>query len=448
MSLDDLVNVQIDQQTAQITRAGFGTIMILSTEAAVSNTFAGQAKLYGNDIAEFGPNGDNYDTDGVLYKLVQIILSQNPKTNQIVVGKRATAPTMTVTLTPVVQNSTAYTVTIGGEAFTFTSDATATDLEIVAGLIALINAGTQNVLASGTTVLSIEAADTPGGSVTAGVPYTITFDRGLWAAQNTTPDPGVVADLTAVRSAIDGNDDFYALILDSFGKAEVKAVAANIETLRKLYFSTTFDADVLTAVTTDLASELNALGYTRTILSWHETPLFQDLSAGWAGGQLPKDPGSITWKFKGVTGVAFSTFTPAEAAELKAKKCNNYVRKAGVSMMQEGVVVGGEFIDIVRGIDFIAAELQAANFEPMANLPKIGFDDDDIPVFENRTRGVMDLGVTQKIFVRNPPPVVTVPTRAETSSADRAIRLLKTIEWSAELAGAVHATEIRGVVTV
>lgn len=46
------------------------------------------------------------------------------------------------------ENNTLYTVTINGTAFSYTSDSTATKGEIVAGLVALINAGTEPVTAS------------------------------------------------------------------------------------------------------------------------------------------------------------------------------------------------------------------------------------------------------------------------------------------------------------
>lgn len=51
----------------------------------------------------------------------------------------------------------AFTVTINGTSFTYTSDATPTALEVVAGLLALINAGVSGVTARGTTVLTLTA---------------------------------------------------------------------------------------------------------------------------------------------------------------------------------------------------------------------------------------------------------------------------------------------------
>lgn len=428
----------------------------MSTEADEDNRFAETAKIY-TTLDGLGSTGDNYDTAGVTYKLAQTFFAQNPKASQLVVGKRSLPPTMTVDLTPVAVNSTDYVVTIGGrgaagadeETFTFTSDATATVAEITAGLTALINAGAQKVLATdGTTKITIESAVSAGGASAAGKPFTLAFDRTLLTPQNVTTDPGIATDLTTVRTATDGNDDWYCAVLDSFGKAEITAMAAAIEALFKIYVATTFDADILTASSSDIASNMQALSYDRTIVCWHETPGKADFGAGWAGGLLPKDPGSVTWKFKTVSGVAFSTLTPSELAELEGKNCNNYIRKAGVNITQEGKVAGGEFIDIIRGVDFITARLQENIYSRLVNLPKIPFTDPGIAVVENEVRGVMDLGISQGIFAADPEPVVTVPLAADVDTNDKANRLLPDVTFTATLAGAIHFVEVRGTVTL
>ena len=56
-----------------------------------------------------------------------------------------------------VANSTDYTVTINGTAFTYTSSTNATSGEIVSGLISAINGGSEPVTASGTTTLILTA---------------------------------------------------------------------------------------------------------------------------------------------------------------------------------------------------------------------------------------------------------------------------------------------------
>ena len=136
-------------------------------------------KVYGPNLAEL--TADGFATAGTTAAKFTALISQNPKPSQIIVGKRSNTPTKTVTLTPIAKNSTDYTVTIGGrgptaaspaEVFPYTSDATATVAEITAGLVALIDAGTQNVDATdNTTSLTIETSATPGGAAAAGFAF-------------------------------------------------------------------------------------------------------------------------------------------------------------------------------------------------------------------------------------------------------------------------------------
>jgi len=454
MALSDIVDVTISLQTTSVSRVGFGTPMIMSAEAFEDARFSTTAKIY-TDLDQLGSTGDGFDPQGVTFLKAQKIFGQRPKVDRLVVGKRANLPLMTMDFVPIVKNDTAYTFTIGGrgvlDTFTFTSDATATAAEITAGIVALINAGTQDVLATdvgpGTSV-KIESADSPGGAATAGKPYTITFDRILWITQNTTIDPGLAADLSAIRNNIDGNDDWYAAHLDSYGKAEIEALAALIETLKRIYLAVTSDADVLTSATTDVGSNLQALTIFRTALLWHETPHIGP-EAAWGGKNLPTDPGSITWKFKTLALIPPSLLEPTELIELESKNVNRYVLIAGKNITCDGKMSGGEFIDVVRGIDFISQRLQEDIFGTLATLPKVGQGDKGISTIENDMRGVLELGVSQGIFLGAPDgPTVSVPKRADIDTNDLANRLLPDMNFNAKLEGAVHAVEINGVVTL
>lgn len=57
----------------------------------------------------------------------------------------------TLTLTPTAANATVYTITIDGLSFSYTSDADGTVAEIVAGLVAAINAGQTGMVATNST---------------------------------------------------------------------------------------------------------------------------------------------------------------------------------------------------------------------------------------------------------------------------------------------------------
>jgi hypothetical protein len=55
--------------------------------------------------------------------------------------------------------------------------------------------------------------------------------------------------------------------------------------------------------------------------------------------------------------------------------------------------------------------------------------------------------VKSGFLAASPAPVVTVPKAADIAPTDRANRDLKGVEWSATVAGAVHAIEITGTLS-
>lgn len=446
MSLNDIVNVQITKQTASVSRVGFGTPLILT----VHNRIPDLAKVYtGLD----GMTDDGFTASDLAYKLAAAVLAQNPKVSQFVIGKRSNLPLRTVSCVPVVANSTTYAFTINGEAYTFTSDTSATLAEVIAGIVADINTGTQNVLATNVgpdTSIKIESADTPGGSATAGAPFTFgVADRTLWTLiHDDTTDAGGVSgiaqDIADLRNV---NDDWYAICGDWFGYAEIDAVADLIETLPRIQAAMSQDQDIPLSGSADAASQLLAQDFERTFLYYHPTTEEFPHAAS-LGRNLPKDPGSITWKFKSLTGVAFQEYTAAELAQLRAKNAEHYYRLAGNNISAEGKMIGGEFIDITRFIDWVTARLQENVFGRLINLDKIPFTDSGIAIVENEVRGVLKNGIAVGGFAATPEPTVTVPAAGDVSVNDKANRLLPDVTFTATLAGAIHAVEIRGTVSV
>jgi hypothetical protein len=181
---------------------------------------------------------------------------------------------------------------------------------------------------------------------------------------------------------------------------------------------------------------------------YHPKANSQFPGAAWAGRCLPLDPGSITWKFMTLSGVDYIDFTATEQGYITAKDCNNYVRIAGISMTQEGVTSSGEFIDVVRGIDFIRARLQEYIFGLLARANKIPFTNAGIAAVEAEVRAVMQLGISQSILTADPAPVVQAPKASEVSTNDKAARLLPDVTFTGYLAGAIHAVQVSGTISV
>jgi hypothetical protein len=444
MALADIVNVQISKQTASVARTGFGTPLVMSHEARLLAAFAGiLAKEY-TEISQLAT--DLFSTTGPTYTIANAIFSQNPKVDKIVIGKRTSINFQRINLTvAAVRNSTAYSVIITGTTVTFTSDASATTAEIVAGLVTAINA---SAVSGAVTATDVASTTVQIDSDASGVLFILeVVDRALLNQFNVTLDPGIVADFNAIRTDPTGNDDWYVVVIDNPGAAEIQALATAVEAIPRMFAATSGDSDILTAATTDVASDLQLAAYARTFLLYHPQP-FKGAGAAWAGRVLPFDPGSSTWKFKTLAGIEVYTLTPTERTNALGKNANIYERVAGRNITGEGVTSSGEFIDITHFIDFITARLMENVFFRLVNANKIPFTDAGIAIIENEVRGVMQLGISVGGFAADPAPVVTVPRAKDVSSIDKANRLLPDVTFSATLAGAIHEVEINGVVTV
>lgn len=441
MGLEQIVNVNITRETASVTQAGFGTPLILGPNAAFANT---APRTY-ESLLEVA---DDFDSSDDEYKAAQKIFSSNPKVKQIKIGKRLANVAQVRTITPTAVNNFQYDVTIDGVLYSYTSDGSATVSEIVAGLIALINADVNAVVtASGSTTL-ILTADNAGRSFSSSVGTNL-------AQVSTTANVGVGESLAGISST---DDDWYGLIITSKSDGDVLEAAAYIEAVRKIFGISRSDAEIYDASETDdIFSKLMNANYFRTF-TFYSGDAANFPEAGMFGRFLPTVPGSEQWAFKTYAGVTIDVLSSTQISALKGKNVNFYTRVAGVSVSQEGKTAGGEWIDTIRLIDLLVARMQEAIFGSLVRNLKIPFTNAGVSVIENDVRGVLSQnqktgGIapdevdpdTQELI---PGFTTSFPRVADVPANDRAARRLTGGTWTARLAGAIVAADINGTVTV
>lgn len=433
-SLDSIITLNISRSAAAVSRQGFGVALILGPNA--SGWGSDRIRTYTSPSALLQ---DGFTTSHEEYKQAVALYAQEVKPTKFKVGKTAATPAAQVTtITPNVATQAVqdYTVTIDGEEFTFTSDATPTAAEVVTGLTSIINASTQPLTASGTNTLILTADE-------AGVGFTIAVTANLSAAA-TVANAGVGTDLAAIK-AID--NDWYALILCDGAAATIMGAAAWIESERKIYVASNADAAVIAAGTTDIASRLKAKSYTRTAFIYSANHGSGTEGAA-LGNVLPRVPGAWTIKFKSLVGITADALTDTQFTVAKSKNANVYTTVAGAGMLEEGIVASGEFLDVIVGIDWIHANMQADAFQALRDEPKIPYTNAGAGVIESIIRNRLQLAITNGILAADPSPVIVVPLVADQDPADKAVRRLAGITFAATLAGAVHATTINGYVSV
>lgn len=451
MGLENLINVSISRETEAVSQAGFGTPFILGPNKTASGVGS-----YSSLAAVLLEPGLTSSTDE--YKAAAKIFGQSPKPTLIKIGKSLSKVAQVDTITPTAVNAHHYIVTLAGLfsgvafslSYDYTSDGSATAAEIVTGLIALINAATAShgVVASGSSTLILTAN-------TAGRPFTTTVsDATNMVLVHTTANVGVVESLAALELI---DNDWYALISTFRSIDDVMQIAAHVEALLKIFGVSRNDAGMIDGTSvTDLAYLLKAANYFRTWVEYSgDTANFPE--AALFGRCLPTTPGSETWAYKTPAGQVVDVLTDTQISALKAKNCNYFTPYGGVNITLDGKVAGGEYIDIIRLIDLLAARMQEGIFGQLVRSDKIPFTNAGITVIQNEVISV--LKANQKTGGIAPDDVdangdlvpgfsTSFPNISDISANDRAARTLSGGTWTARLAGAIQAVTINGTVTV
>lgn len=432
MSLQEIINVQITRQTTAVSRAGFGTPLVLDAHV----NFTERSRIY---TAASAMLDDGFESTDPAYIAVNAILSQNPKPSSVKVGRRQ-VDVIGISVDTAVDN-TDYSVVINGTTFTFNSGVAATVVTIAAGIVAAVNAGAEPVTAGddldGTFTLTTDVAGTAFTATVVGA--NMSYEKPYAVVDS------VADDLTAIAEV---DNDWYTLLFTSRIQADVEAAALWIESQRKIFATASSNANILSAVsTTDVAYVLNAAGYDRTIVMYSATPeTFPD--AAWLGKQLPTDPGSTTWMFKQLATITADSLSPTQSTAARNKKCNTYETIAGVSITREGTVASGEFIDIIRGVDWLQARMEERIYSRLVNSNKIPFTDTGVSIIVAEIQAQLNQGIDNGLLATNPAYSITAPLVADVSVNDKANRLLPDIQFTAYLAGAIHAIQVNGTVTL
>lgn len=424
--LNEIVDVEITRESRGITRIGFNTPLFLS----VHTRFVDRVRAY-SSLSEMVADG--FLTSDVAYKQAKMCFAQDDAPDQIKIGRATAAVAQVNTITPTAVNSFLYEVTINSVVFSFTSDGSATVSEIVAGLIAAINAGSEPVTASGTTTLILTAD-------VAGVPFTVAIGSNL-ANAATTPNNGPIEDIIACSAE---DDDWYALTHETRTKELILTIASYVETLEKVYFPCSEEAAVKAGTEDNVADRLNELALDRSPYFYSEDQENYP-ECGWIGTRLALDPGSATWMFSTIKTATADTLSTTESGTIRGFEANTYETFASRNIMREGTVPSGEYVDIIIGIDYIRQRLREDIFETLANAKKVPYTDAGVAIIEAAVRARLNDAVNKGILASF---TVTVPKVAAISSANKSARLLPDVEFDGILAGAIHKVEVRGRVSV
>lgn len=453
MTIDSHVQVTATVNNAGIAKQGFGLTGVLS----YTGLFAERKRVY-TRLADLITDG--FASDGPEALAVAKILGQSPHPTQVAILRGTRKPTQRYVLNvSAVRHLHKYQIKVKGEGVTpttveYTSDANATDAEIVAGLVLALNAVVgKNFLAAGAASPFTVTADAVGEYFTLEVLDT----SALSIAQNHA-DPGIALDLAEIQVA---DPNWYYLDTSFNSEAMVLAAAAWVEaTPFKGYIVDLVDSAIenTAAPGADVAAQLKALGYKRTLYSYHRKPN-ERMGAAWQGRVSPLTVGSWTPAYKTLTGVTADTFTATQIANLDAKKCSYYKVEADVSITWEGKVAHADFLffDNTVALDFVIDDIQKSVFAAKRALNKVAYTDEDIQtVIKGAVEGAINRAKSDKHKIvalgtpgdpDDPEPSVSFPRVKDIDPSARALRQLPDGSVSFRLQGAVHSSLIDLTVT-
>lgn len=440
--LDSIVQHTITKEDAALTQAGFGLALL-----------AGYHTVWvGPELTRQYSTADEMVTDGFLatdplYLLAQSYLSNNPRASGFKVGKLATPTTYTARITPVnITEGFVYDFDVVHAGVTtnvtYTVQNSDTVALIVDAIVAIIDAITGVSCADDTThaTVTTDAA----GDLAAVVSY---HDHADLQVENLSTNAGLTADLTAIEAA---DPTWYGLLLASNSPVESAAAMAWAEARTKLFGCTASDSECKSAaVTDDVISTAQDNAYFRSWIQFCEHDL-DYAAAALMGNQFPFQPGSQTWEYKTLSGVAVSQLKTADRSALLAKNAVLYETLQGTNRTHNSKTPGGEWIDITHGIDELHARIQERVFSVLIAQGKVPYTKAGASLVQSAVQAVLDerTGPPINFLSQDAPPTVTVPKISTIAAATKQQRLLPGVAWAGQVAGAIHATQIAGQLSV
>jgi hypothetical protein len=309
MALRDFANVVLSTSGPALSQVGFGTIAI----ACCSVPFTVDWSRSYSNLSDLVTDGFTTYSPG--YKSAQAAFSQDPRPNMVKILRCPTPWTFTCKFTPYAATNLAtyaFVVTYKGVPYTvsFTADGTATVAEIVTGLAAAFAALPAAISAD----FTASGASSTDCIITAGAAARICY-LSDWTDnlkfENTTPDPGLAADLANIRNH---DSDWYGLALDNESKPLILAADGWAETQDIMGASAVNDTAVVENTAANVALTLKAQSAGRWTLAQYKKDTGGYGGAGLLGERFPYDPGSDgaggTWHGKTVKGQIAGTWSP------------------------------------------------------------------------------------------------------------------------------------------
>jgi hypothetical protein len=439
-----IVRVMITKGTRTVSLASFNVPAILGP----SNRMGSDAYRVYTDPADMLLDGFLASDPEYIHAVA--LSSQAIKPDKWLVGKFTAAVAQIDTFAVnTVTSGHAYAVTVNGTVVSYTAQVADAEQDILSGLLAAIGAAfpTNPPVTGAVTGLGGSALLTLTSPVAGlGVAYSA-IDAKLTKAV-VAANHSITEDLQALQLALVPDVSFYGVLITSKASSDILQMAKYIETQLLVYLSGSSEAGILTTSTTDIASVLKGLNYSRTALLFTATVNTEAGDAAWMGYMLTTTPGIGNWALKSLVGVTADKLTDTQITNAQSKNCNTYVTIGGAGTTYKGVCASGAYIDEVIFDDWLASTMQTNVFAILTdpNNLKVSYTNKGIVAIENGMRQALQQGEDNQGII--PGWTISAPDANTVPSADKKSRTLNGMSFNAVRAGAIDKVNIQGFMSV
>ncbi|WP_158810465.1 DUF3383 domain-containing protein [Beijerinckia sp. L45] len=496
LNTNDVVDVTISLTNTPAGFRNFGAVLVLGPSDVID---VNERRRNYSDMtgvgADFAPGTPEF-------AYAEDHFSQVPQPNQLAIGRFAQTATAGLLhgaiLTPSQRLLTNFTSIGAGGAFKMSIDGTvhpvgpmnfsgAANLNGVAGIVqaALVTAGatgatvvwdSENLrfnVESGTTGAASSVGYATAPTAGAGV-VDVSVLLGLSATPTSSgaaadaPIAGIVAEEPLACIALFDQlygDWYMGAFAATLADADHLSVAEYIEAAgrSRIYGIGTENTEVMDPTQTDdLASILVDANISRTCIAYSSTTTVSiaSLFARFATVNYAGSNTTITGKFKTMPGVTAEYLTEDQAETLDAKRVNYFAAyQNGASIIQQAVMVNGNFIDSRINADWLANYVQTNLFNLYTTMNKVPQTDAGTGLQKANITASMQQGIVngylaagvwngQAFGTLNTGDVLPLgfyiyaPLVATQNQTDRAARKSVPFQIAAKEAGAVHSSSI------
>lgn len=455
-----IVQVDITLNTSGSTREGFGLPLFVAT----TDAFPERVRTYSSitAVAEDFP-----DANSSVYKAALQLWSQTPKVTSLSVGRRNMQYLLSIENAPVAGQTYAVQLkdkngTISTRSVNASSGQTAFDIFTALKADIALDATFGSIVRC-----TIQGTDANAKMLVDTVSPEYNF-LSLYV-QPTSPitnQPSASDDPKGFMKTIeDADNEWYFVAIEDRTPAVITATADEVAARKKIFFTATSLSDALVgtvlANATDWVASLAQKKNPRTVVLWHQDADGDYPELAYIAYGAPYDAGSISWGNAQLSNVAYSMqpqtiyivdgnkvgrpLNTSQKSALETRNCNYIDYDGGLNIVRHGKVASGEWIDIIRGRDWLESDLTTALRDLLVNQKggKITYDDRGI----TRIRQVIETSLERAVsrnFLES--YVVTVPRASKVSVQDKRDRILKDVRFSGILAGAIDDVNLQGTV--